>query len=302
MKVILGGDTHGQLEEVEQLVLTAVLHEADGLFVLGDFGVWDHADGGEFTRGVAALTQQYGIKVWFLPGNHENYRLLDLWEKNNPRDEDGFVLVHDHLRYSPRGHRWTWDGVSFLSMGGAYSVDKTHRIMSDWAMGRGAQRRKEAGVFPAKNDAYVLEHTEWSWWEREEITDEEAEQAAAGEPVHVMLAHDKPFLAEIPWNRKNNPACIPNQKRLQQIVDAVRPRLYCHGHFHYPYATEMAEPRTLVKGFDCDEGSSAGSGGTGDFAQSWGLLDLAPSSIVLSWESTTNGFAHSEILLLAPEG
>lgn len=272
MKVVLAGDTHGQTAAIDDLFEVAGEHEADGVFVLGDFGIWDHADGGAFTNYVSDAAWDHGLTVWFLPGNHENYELLDRWEKNNPRDKDGFVQVKESLLYSPRGHRWTWKGVDFLSMGGAYSVDKEGRVLNDFVARTNARRRAESSSVPWKQDEYRLAHEEWSWWAREEITQAEADVAAHGRRVDVMLAHDFPFGTEVGWNRKNIPACEPNQKKLRQIVDAVQPKLYAHGHLHHAYHVHLGD--TFVRGFDCDEGSSASSGGSGELAASWGLLTL----------------------------
>lgn len=305
MRVVLAGDTHGQIDAVERLLDVAYDRDAEGVFVLGDFGVWDHADDGRFTQGVSDLAWDHDMKVWFLPGNHENYDLLDRWEKNNERDKDGFVHVSSDgaLLYSPRGHRWTWEGVNFLSLGGAYSVDKRSRVTNDFINRTSAQRRAKYNEKPWRGDEYRLAHEEWSWWAREEITQEEADLAAKGGLADVMLAHDYPFGTEVGWDRKNFEECQPNQKKLRQVVDAVRPKLYCHGHLHHAYHAHLGD--TFVRGFDCDEDSSERSGGSGKLAASWGLLTLHGDAGVwdydLQW-ADADGRPHNSFFTTHREG
>jgi hypothetical protein len=281
MKVILGGDTHGDRNQVRWLLDKAIKHDAAGVFVLGDFGIFCHIDAGAFTAGVAVDAARKGLKIWFLPGNHENYDLLERVEAEHPRDDDGFVIYHDGLSsllYSPRGHRWSWDGVSFLSLGGAYSVDKDWRIAADGMSVTHAESVARRGHSLNAKDEYVLQHPHYRWWPQEQITDEQAASAAAGAPVDVMLAHDKPIAAHLDWNRKDIPEAEHNQRRLQRVVDAVKPRLYLHGHFHYAYTDWLLKTMTSVCGLDCDPEASKGSGGSGDRKLSWGVLDLDEGS------------------------
>lgn len=300
MKVILGGDTHGDRNQVRWLLQQAEKHEAAGVFVLGDFGVWDHLDAGAFTNGVAVDAKRMGLKVWFLPGNHENYDILEDLEDHRPRDEDGFVVYHegmDTLLYSPRAHRWTWDGVKFLSLGGAYSVDKKPRTDSDAIALIKASAKVDREHHPNARERALLRTLRESWWPQEEITFPERDQAMMGGVVDVMLAHDKPRQAQVPWNRKDIRACEPNQDKLQTVVDAVQPRLYTHGHFHYAYRTSVG--MTRVVGLDCDPEASRGTGGSGKRSQSWALLELHPTRVKLT---TPTGRDGTDVVEVFPVG
>lgn len=287
MKIILGGDTHGDRNQVRWLLEKAQKADAAGVFVLGDFGVWDHGDAGAFTNGVAVDAKRAGMKVWFLPGNHENYDILDELEKTRPRNEDGFVQYGeglDTLLYSPRGHRWTWEGVDFLSLGGAYSVDKGWRIVEDEKnLGLIAEKLERDHKLTSKQK-YLLKTGHGLWWPQEEITEEEAGAAADGPEVDVMLAHDKPMDAELAWNRKDFPETHPNQQKLQKVVDAAKPTSYLHGHFHYAYQDHLMRSDTQVFGLDCEPEGSRGSGGSGDRKVSWAQLHLRPTWYTVTWQ------------------
>jgi len=282
--IVLAGDTHGDANHVRTLLMHAADEGADAVFVLGDFGIWDHHDGGKFTDDVSRFSQRYRVPVCFLPGNHDNYDLLFKWEATCSRTREGFVYVKEGLFYSPRGHRWTWSGVSFLSLGGAYSIDKDWRLMQDTADLLRAQGRKEQGFHLNAKERYRLEHDgHFHWWPQEEISEQEMRDAMKGGPVDVMLAHDKPRDAVVDWNRKDLEECWPNQDALQAVVDAVLPRLYVHGHLHYAYETTLPNSDTFVKALDCDPIGSRQSGGSGKGHQSWALLRIQDDRYTLDW-------------------
>lgn len=273
-KIILAGDTHGDANAVKTLLEKARDTEADALFVLGDFGIWDHHDGGAFTDHVSRFANRYEIPVCFLPGNHDNYDLLFEWEATKPRTSDGFYEIKPGLFYSPRGHRWTWSGVRFLSLGGAYSVDKEWRVMGDQADLQRAQMRRDRGGVLDKRDRYLMSTGQYTWWSQEEISEQEMRDAMKGGPVDVMLAHDKPRDAKPDWNRKDLEECWPNQEKLQAVVNEVEPWLYVHGHLHYAYQDHLPATETHIQGLDCDPAASRSSGGSGKTLNSWALLEL----------------------------
>lgn len=155
-KILLAGDTHGDANHVRTLIQAARKHGADAVFVLGDFGIWDHMDDGRFTDNVSKFAVQYGVPVCFLPGNHDNYDLLFQWEAEGHRTEDGFVHVKASLFYSPRGHRWTWNGVRFMSLGGAYSIDKDHRVLGDARRVLATKAKVERGSKLSRRDTALL--------------------------------------------------------------------------------------------------------------------------------------------------
>lgn len=282
-KIVLAGDTHGDANAVKNLLEKARGIEADVLFVLGDFGIWDHYDGGQFTDHVSRFAQRYEVPVCFLPGNHDNYDLLFEWEAEKPRTSDGFYEIKPWLYYSPRGHRFTWSGVRFLTLGGAYSVDKHWRVQADQADLRRAQARQERQGVLSRRERYLLRTGQLTWWSQEEISEQEMRDAMVGGLVDVMLAHDKPRDAVLDWNRKDLPECWPNQEKLQLVVEAVLPRLYAHGHLHYAYDTVLPRTETFVKGFDCDPAASRSSGGSGKTHQSYAIMEIKGDRYTLDW-------------------
>lgn len=272
-RVLLSGDTHGDEDHVRFLIGHAKKINAEALFVLGDFGVWDHLDGGSFTSGVSEAAMAEGVPVFFLPGNHENYDLLFQWEAEKPRTKDGFLEIKPGLFYSPRGHRWTWGGARFMSLGGAYSVDKKARVSQDQTTLFRAEMHVEQGRSLPKIERYALAYGQLSWWSQEEISQEELDYALRPGEIDILLTHDKPRLSSPGWNRKDLEECWTNQQAIQDVVDAKSPKLLVHGHLHWPY-DQFLPNGTYVKALDCDPEASKYSGGTGMKTASYAVLDL----------------------------
>lgn len=226
MKVLFLGDTHGNARWLNMVFETAAGNEIDAIFVVGDFGYWEHQEGGaEFLDVVQELAVESGIDLYWLDGNHENHPLLR--EKYTETDDRGFILIRPNVFYAPRGHRWTWDGIRFMSLGGATSIDK---------------RWRTEGV---------------SWWPEEDLTQAEVDAALADPtPVDILLTHDKPLLSDPQWGQRPvYEELLANQEKVQQVVDALTPRLLIHGHLHHRYTHDMADRNdhvTRVVGLNCD--------------------------------------------------
>lgn len=205
-KIWLLGDTHGSGHWVNNVQQRAFDAGADCIFQLGDFGVWHGRRGKEFLDMVSNYAEDAGVPFYFLDGNHEDFvRLNDLVRKGEV-NEDGHIEIRSNLFYSPRGHKWEWSGKTFMSMGGAISIDKDRRVFGK------------------------------SWWPEEEITDEQVAKVEEGK-VDVLLSHDAPLnpLPKFARTPRFDRMSEPNQDRLRQVFDKVTPEYVFHGHFHYPY-------------------------------------------------------------------
>lgn len=263
MRILMAGDTHGSLSHCSYLIKQAVANDCDRIFVLGDFGFWEHQpEGVLFLDELNDEAEKHSIVVYFLDGNHDKTLLL-LTKYGEQEDEQGFLRVRSSIRYAGRGHRWTWDSIRFISLGGAYSVDK------DWRL------KQEASTPNLKSGDL--------WFPEEEMSDEDMALILENtEPVHVMLAHDKPRGSHPGWNRKDFVECMPNQDRLQKAVRALQPVQFWHGHLHRWYQQDMdysdlegTRRYVRVHGLNCDHEA----GESYPYApyrqdQSWAVLDL----------------------------
>lgn len=255
MKILLAGDAHGNTGYVNSLITKAANQGIDRIFVLGDFGYWEHThDGVGFLDTVNKNAERCGVTVYFIDGNHDKTNLL-LEKYDNHPDEEGFLLVREWIRYAPRGHRWTWGGTRFAAFGGAYSVDKAWRLDQERKRSLAIERKN---AFREPGNQLSLDTSGTLWFPEEEMSDDDMTRFLGDKTgVDVILAHDKPHASTPRWNRKDIEACWPNQNRLQRAVGALQPKLFFHGHLHYYYTDKIRagddDIFTEVIGLDCDD-------------------------------------------------
>jgi hypothetical protein len=279
-RILVAGDTHGNIKHCAQLARKASELSCPAVFVVGDFGYWEHQPHGvEFCDSINELAQKHKQTWYFLDGNHDKTSLI-LSRYGAVRDEHGFVIVRSGLRYAPRGHRWLWEGVSFISLGGAYSIDKEYRLAQEQHDHQDIveENKYRALAFqPAKDTNTSGTH----WFPEEEMSDNDLDTILLGDssPVDVMLTHDKPRDSNPGWNRKDLPQCWPNQDRIQRAMTTLQPNLLIHGHLHHHYTRLMrfgGGHSTLVRGLGSDpRGFQASTPGQSyQAADSWAELTL----------------------------
>lgn len=235
MRVVFLGDTHGNAHYIAQFYEFAQQLDIHAVVQVGDFGFWENGrnnSGSHFLDSVSKIASEYQVPFFWIDGNHENFDTL--YEHYVKDDWDNFIEIRRNLFYIPRGMTWTWGGVKFLGMGGAYSIDKRHR------------------------SPHI------SWWPQEMITDEEVDRAIAKGKVDIVISHDTPAKADIAfWMRNLIPVSDSekNRKQLDKVVDAVKPSLLIHGHYHWPLRYHASYDWGDVKiiGLDADVSSSSWS-------------------------------------------
>ena len=223
MKIAFAGDWHGNHRYAKKAINYAAKNGADVIIQVGDFGVWSPHE--SFIGTVNRAADQYNLQVFFVDGNHEDHP----WLNSQPVREDGFRVLHDNVAHIPRGTLWTWDGVNFLGLGGAHSVDR--------------QWRRD-GV---------------EWFPEETLTYGQAFHAGTTpENIDVMITHDCPAGVEIP-GISGNPHGFPKEEialaekhreLLGYVVDRLQPKILVHGHYHVSYSDML--DRTVIRGLDCD--------------------------------------------------
>ena len=237
-RLLVAGDTHGNFLHWKHVLLPAAHdHQVGGIVQLGDFGYWPlTGEGRDYLAWLSSELDNSDSWIVFVDGNHEGHKaLLQL-----PRRPDGFVEVTDRILWAPRGLRWTWQGVRFLALGGAFSIDR--------------QRRK-------------LDSGRWGWFEEETITSEQAQLAIAGGPADVLLTHDAPegAMPKVKFSDigRYAPEGVAHARRVQEVAAATKPKLLLHGHWHQFQQVTLPGQDTEVIGLSMD--------GT---EQSWLVLDL----------------------------
>lgn len=178
--------------------------------------MWPGHRGRQYLLDLEAALASYSMTMFVTPGNHDDYDQIDELPTLDLGHEIGAVQwVTDHIALLPRGHRWERNGWSFVSLGGAPSIDR-------WSRREGID-----------------------WWAAEMITDDDVARVVEAGPADVMLTHDAPDAAlctpRVASILRSNPTGWPTYAlnyaaegtaRMTTAFLAVEPRLFLHGHFH----------------------------------------------------------------------
>lgn len=257
------GDVHGSSGWFKRMARKARYLGCDAIVQLGDlgYGVGDDEDARLFPERIERQATKNGLNVFFLDGNHDSFDVL--LDPSLPTVGTGFRQLSEHVFYLPRGLRWDWQGIRFLALGGAFSIDYESRL--SWEEN--------------ENTARV-----W-WWPEERITQADFYRCLEGGPVDMMLAHDCPWGVAIPSlgeviardvndveevNAVNqlNYRSMRNRQAVAAVVDHVRPLALLHGHWHIRYEGQYEnrelDLRVKVNGLDRD----------GTHAESYLVVDL----------------------------
>ena len=236
--VALAGDWHGntrwalaRITEVAERGVALILH-------LGDFGIWPGTSGRVYLSKLEEACAAYGVGIWVTPGNHEDWgQLTRLW--TDPAHVGRPLQLTKHIAVLPRGYRFELEGRSFVSLGGAPSVDLADRS-------RGMD-----------------------WWPEEAITPEGVALVINDGYADVMLAHDAPLtpyeVDRVAYIRTHNEFGWPDDALAYARVGAelmheaflgVAPRLFAHGHYHVSGEATVRLPGrdygTAIWSLNCD--------------------------------------------------
>ncbi len=118
------GDLHGEWGFLQQAISKAYKAGASAIIQLGDFGIYP--DG---LAGAIHIARKSPIPIYFIDGNHEDYRIISEWNRQLlETGESIYHVVKDRLMYVRRGTVLTLDGRCLALLGGAGSIDKDIRI------------------------------------------------------------------------------------------------------------------------------------------------------------------------------
>jgi len=213
--------SHAMLHALAKQGITTVMH-------VGDFGIGWPRHGQGYARFVDQVCEELGITLYITPGNHENWAYINQLPFRN-----GQAWIGERICVLERNTRFELDGRSFLSLGGAPSID-----------------------FPSRTKGYT-------WWPEEMLTLADVEKAAADGYADVMLTHDAPAggtdevqkILDSPgafWTDAGLAYAREGQELMRIAVDGVKPALFIHGHFHVAGEKQVDETRFVSLDRDAD--------------------------------------------------
>ena len=239
------GDTHGNTAAIRFMLWSMHKMGIQKVIHVGDFGIYSDNNGMKFASKVNKYAQEFAITLIVVPGNHENWRIIN---EMVGEDRENLAAYRSNIFIAPRGYRWEWDGMSFLALGGAPSVDRIQRLAWETA-------RK-----PNNANKY--------WYAEEQITRADVDYTVAGGYADVMIGHDAPHgIQGIERVIKGNPhgfhpadLLYAEEGRLlmTEAFRGVGPSLFFHGHYHTPVNEYIQRPNgewgeeTHVIGLDCE--------------------------------------------------
>lgn len=228
--VVLAGDWHGNRCRAEEALVETAKYGVNVLVHLGDFGFWTPGSGSRaYLDGIEERCKDLGITLMWVDGNHEDHASLNAI----PLSVNGTRYVRPHIIHLPRGFRWTWNGKTWMALGGAHSVDSLIRKL---------------GV---------------NVWEEERLSEDDVTRAVAGGAVDIVAAHDCPNKVYVPYPVSNtfplSQIALAERHRdvVGDVVDAVRPSILFHGHYHVRHTGERPLPDggvTKIVGLSDDTG------------------------------------------------
>lgn len=226
-RLLIAGDWHGNHVWAKKIIDVAHAEDIDKMIQVGDFGVWPGAEGKDYLKILSRYLVKRDVKLYFVPGNHEDYNQIDEWTRSLPRNEDGHIEVEPNLFYAGKVNAWTWEGKRFASVGGAVSIDKKWRKLNE------------------------------SWWQQETLSSQEELAAINLGKVDYLFTHDCP--SSHPFvGLKNDVESDIHRYTMTKIGRALQPEFWFHGHMHWfkEYLFEHQKGITQVFGLDADSKAS----------------------------------------------
>ena len=225
-RVGIAGDWHGNTAWALACLADFDKESIKLILQLGDFGIWHDEDGTLFLDLLSKTLDENDQYLLVTLGNHENYTMVEALVTITEGDFEGWQHNPKQPRvlYATRGQRWEWQGVSFVSLGGAHSIDRF--------------TRKE----------------NMNWWAGEQISYADVMRTANGGHADIFLAHDCPYGVDLfgthrdetgpsKWTEQALDYAVGSRHDLRAAVDSVRPEILFHGHYHHylDTVTEMAD-------------------------------------------------------------
>lgn len=239
------GDVHGDWNWTRSAINTFDAAGIKEIHQLGDFGLYPTNAGYKFLHRVSLLLANLDMKMYITLGNHEHWpHALKLLE-----GASGWTEVAQSVFIAPRGYRWEQDGIRFMSLSGAPSVDRAWRVED-------------------QKDVFLQDYH--TWFPEEVITWEEVDTISAEGTVDVVFAHDLPEgVSGIDRIIAGNPHgfgaadllyAADGRRRVTEVFNAVKPLVWAHGHYHHgniedirvPWDFQSGEGFCRVTSFGCN--------------------------------------------------
>ncbi len=249
---MLVGDQHGFEQFLVPIINEAGDRNIQHVVVLGDFGLWDHLQGGHlFLDKINQAAINNKLSVYAIGGNHENWDHWN-WYTEHMATSKGFAMVRSRVLLAPKIHHWVWDNKQFVAAGGAVSIDRDERLYDE---ARGGVKQ---------------------WWADEQLWEEDVKRIESwNKKAHYLLTHDCSNNTQFKYRLKPDLDSQIHRQRIDAVLRATKPEFHFHGHMHEQYdwvnsVTYGYAHETQTYGLECHND-----------LYSWGILDTETD--IFSW-------------------
>lgn len=129
-RLLITGDLHGDTAALTMIAKKML--PGDVLFVAGDFGFIfrDTSDEHSFLTDVDIFLRKMGAYIVWVDGNHENHKAInefpvDSWQGARVH------MIRSHIIHVLRGEVLTLKGKHIFCFGGAFSIDRSWRVLNE---------------------------------------------------------------------------------------------------------------------------------------------------------------------------
>lgn len=204
-KTMFLGDIHGNAHYLEQAIDIAIKSGIKSILQVGDFYIY------KLDNHIKEKLVDNDINVYFIAGNHENWKLLSEFEG------EGVTKFDDNLYYIPTGAEFTVGDMTAIAIGGAVSIDKHFRIEG------------------------------FSWFPEEVLSEEEQNKLMSKDKNYdLVVSHDCPSGIDMPsectpassedyFGKEVIREANENREMLDKIFEKLSPDYIFHGHYHHYY-------------------------------------------------------------------
>jgi len=212
------GDTHGDFRRIEHFCHMVKTTKDDVMIILGDAGI--NYDKGARDRSLKQQLKGLPLTFFCLHGNHE-VRPQKISTYHERIWNGGKVLIEDecpNILFAIDGEIYDIGGRRCIVIGGAYSIDKFHRL------------EKGLGWWPDEQPSEMIKHYV------------EKQLADIGNQVDIVLSHTCPLKYEptevfLPFIKQSSV-----DKSTEHWLDSIEERIvydkwFC-GHYHTDKTTE----------------------------------------------------------------
>jgi predicted phosphodiesterase len=232
-RVGIAGDWHGSFNWTRAGLKTLGDAGVKQVFHAGDFSIAFTGRWPDLVNICESVCKSYDMQLFITPGNHENWE----WIESREYDDDGLHWVSDSVAIMRRNTIMRVEDRTFLSLGGAVSVDRS-------------MRTRGIDYFPEEEIQYG------------DILRLEALVKEVGD-VDIMVCHDAPGggtdavqrILDIPPHMSIFPAegivaSGHHRATMETAFNMVQPKVFVHGHFHAPDMKQVDD--TLFVSLGCN--------------------------------------------------